>query len=1362
MAFDQATRNRLQKFVSDARKLLSEEFTQQLQNTYGLDPINGGVSDMSDLPSLSPSEQQTATLLRDTLDHYLAASGKVNPHLDKALIVAALDRIVREQAFTVLNRLAALRMAEARQFVMESISEGYQSKGFQLYQRIAGSSLGETGQAYQTYLFSIFDELSLDLTVLFDRYSAQGRLFPRETVLIELLELINHAELGLLWVEDETVGWIYQFWNGRDEIDKMRAASRAPRNSREMAVRNQFFTPRYVVEFLTDNTLGRTWYEMTKGKTSLVDSCQYLVRRPNEVFLDKNQTAPAENNDDDANFSQDELLQKTVIISHRALKDPRDIRMLDPACGSMHFGLYAFDLFETIYSEAWDFEADLDDEHALIQEAPTERKSLHDSYASKEDFLADVPRLIIEHNIHGVDIDPRAAQIAGLSLWLRAQKSWSDNDIKPVNRPQIQRSNIVCAEPMPGEKELLKDFTSQIQPRVLGQLVEEIFEKMELAGEAGTLLKIEEEIQSAIEEAKAQKDENVLEVQGGLFGDNQWEVREGKRYYNFGDVTEDFWEEAEKLILQQLERYAEASIGIGSGQKRLFAADTVKGFAFIDLCRKRFDVVLMNPPFGDSSKNTKHYIDETYFRSKTNLLACFLERGHEISTSRGKVGAIVSRTGFYLSTLDEFRQETLLKSSRLECHVDLGSKVLDATVEVACSIFSKENDILPCTPFIRLLTDQEKESTLLEEISKLNIGGKGSKTFLIEQSQLLALNGSPFVYWINSHIASTLSSFKELDPEAASIRVGLQTGADFRFLRLWWEVSEDSIAVIRGDDVNIQAEYIAKTRNDATWCFYSKIDKASPFIAPIHLVVNWARNGREIKAFHEMNGDSPSRYVRSESSYFLPGICYMLRSSRLIPYIVPNGVIPTAGRSQIYPLKGFEEEVLAIVSSNIGSSVARFKGENFGQPKFQNSMVSSIPYTKIIKDDLSIITESIKTSVRKYTEIYSSDETAIQFNGLSTSYSQIERLDRSSLLGDEVETILANSFELNKKDMQELQLDLLESVNSPKWMQENVEDNVMSENVKSSEINALLSWSVGVSFGRFNIEYCQSNKKEVQVSSPFDPLPNKSPAMLGENETPYFENSGILVSDPEHEFDILKIINDVVERATLNVQVDIDYWLNKKFFPYHLKIYSKSRRQAPIYWPLQTEFGGYTLWIYAPRLNNQTLFSCLNDFIEPKVFSVTERIGLLKNNPIKDANVYDEINEMTNLLAELKNFQDGILEVADMWRPSLSDGIQITAAPLWSFFTHKVWRKKLYSTWIELERGDYEWAKMAYNFWPERVLKKCHQDRSIAIAHDVESELWEEVEVQVGKTKKTKLVWQPKEMTSAELDTYIQQKIAQG
>src|SRR5262249_7792050 len=117
--------------------------------------------------------------------------------------------------------------------------------------------------------------------------------------------------------------------------------------------------------------------------------------------------------------------------------------------------------------------------------------------------------LIVEHNLHGIDIDPRAVQIAGLSLWLRAQRAWQQQGVKPAGRPEIRRSNIVCAERMPGERELLEEFIAQHlsatpEVRLVGQLVRRVFEAMKLAGEAGSLLKIEEEVAGAVAEAKEQ------------------------------------------------------------------------------------------------------------------------------------------------------------------------------------------------------------------------------------------------------------------------------------------------------------------------------------------------------------------------------------------------------------------------------------------------------------------------------------------------------------------------------------------------------------------------------------------------------------------------------------------------------------------------------------------------------------------------------------------------------------------------------------------------------------------------------------------------------------------------------------------
>lgn len=684
MVFDQATRNRLQRFVSEARTLLTKEFTRQLQEDYGITPNSGEVAAMETLSYLDNVRRETARILRVTLEHYRANSpGSSTTDL--------LERIVREQAFTVLNRLAALRMAEAREFITESIAKGYESRGFQLYVRLAGTGLGETGDAYRSYLFSLFDEFALDLRVLFDRFSPMGRLFPNEPELLKLLKLMNDPEIADLWAEDETIGWIYQYFNSKDERKKMRDESAAPRNSRELAVRNQFFTPRYVVEFLTDNTLGRIWYEMTQGETALKDRCRYLVRRPTEIFLQEGAVAP-ESPEAEASLSQEELLKQPVYIPHRSLKDPREIRMLDPACGSMHFGLYAFDLYECIYEEAWDLE-----ERGIPFQRGAGREPLTATYASKEAFLRDVPRLIIEHNIHGVDIDPRAVQIAGLSLWLRAQKSWQPQELKLSARPQIQKSNVVCAEPMPGEERLLNEFLEQHltdtpEQKLVGQLVRRVFEAMKLAGEAGSLLQIEQEISKDVEEAKLQwlnrpKSEQLL-----LSSVLEAEPKQQELPLMVAEITDEyFWERVEGETYKALNRYAEQAENGNSYQRRLFANDAVRGFALIDLCRKKFDVALMNPPFGAGSTQTKAALERVYPRTKNDVYAAFVERGLQLLGHRGQLGAITSRTGFFLSSFQKWREEILLKEAKPTVMADLGYGVLDAAmVETAAYCLSKE------------------------------------------------------------------------------------------------------------------------------------------------------------------------------------------------------------------------------------------------------------------------------------------------------------------------------------------------------------------------------------------------------------------------------------------------------------------------------------------------------------------------------------------------------------------------------------------------------------------------------------------------------------------------------------------------
>jgi hypothetical protein len=445
---DQAIRNKLRGIVTQCRRLLEDSVSQELQGKFGIysarkDDVQ--VDDETRMSHLGDEERAARKDILDHLDHIKARGFEARE---------ALDQLVREVAFTHLNRLCAYKMMEARQVYVgdqrfrEAVSRGVNSNGvkFFLAEHPDDERLFTSGQqdvAYRHFLDWLGGLLSEEIGVLVSPHDPANRLYPPQRVLDEVLGLINDEALAGIWAQDETIGWVYQYFTPKELRDQARKESAAPRNSYELAFRNQFFTPRYVVEFLTDNTLGRIWYEMRKGATKLKEQCRFMVRRPSEVFLNGWEQPSKDAAEAKDGLPQEELLKLPVYILHRPKKDPRVLKILDPACGSGHFLLYCFDLLLTIYEEAY---TDPDIGPALQRDYPT-----------LDSLRRDVPRLILANNLHGIDIDLRATQIAALALWLRCQRAYQDLGLKK-DRPKITRSNFVCAEPMPGEQPMLKEF----------------------------------------------------------------------------------------------------------------------------------------------------------------------------------------------------------------------------------------------------------------------------------------------------------------------------------------------------------------------------------------------------------------------------------------------------------------------------------------------------------------------------------------------------------------------------------------------------------------------------------------------------------------------------------------------------------------------------------------------------------------------------------------------------------------------------------------------------------------------------------------------------------------------------------------
>jgi hypothetical protein len=1343
MAFDQSTRGRLQKLVNSCRSLLSDEFSIQLQQTYGLDPKTGEVTPMARLTHLDDRQRHTAEVLRQTLAHYLGADADDTDHR-----IAVLDRMVREQAFSVLNRLAALLMMEARGQLIESVSLGYQSRGYQLYSKIAGTALGETGQAYQVYLFSVFDELAQELPALFDRYAANGLLFPRETALRALLDELNHFEIEHLWAADETIGWIYQYFNSKEERKAMRDASQAPRNSRELAVRNQFFTPRYVVEFLVDNTLGRLWYIATSGQTILRDRCQYLLIKPDE--------------------------QQQAAIK---LRDPRTLKLLDPACGSMHFGLYAFDLFAEIYREAWAWEQHHGPGSLDVSTQPQAAlKPLCQTYEDEADFARDVPRLIIEHNIYGVDIDPRAAQIATLALWLRAQRAWHDAGVKAKDRPSTAQGHVVAAVAPPAEKELHLQFATNLDQRD-AELFEKTVLMLEGLPELGMLLKVDRELPKLIRQ-----------------------VYVGKGTDLFAAQEQERWQQAEARLRAALTEFAKAVNSTYQG--RLFAQDALDGLRLIDLSSETFDVVVMNPPFGESSAATKPYLKEFYGDNAVELYCAFAVRALELLRPSGLLGCITS-SSFVLYTDFASYRELLLKEQRLDQLVNLGDSVLDGAYVYTASYVVQKAPPSSLIAFYDLRYEKEKEKALKDLVS--NASGQHLRFLPPEKFSVLA--SSPLCHWASDSLFSLVESSPPLAHFIKDAGVGAAPQADF--FNLWWEVPLHKIGL----------------KNK--WVRIANGGAFSPYHRPDYLVVDWENNGRRAIAdlnnrYPYLNGNVGIRIQRTHL-FGSPGITYGKRTDRFNAQVLPADQIFTFEGIGVFPALDDSDYLLGFLAYLNSRFVAYYLNLTAGLHK-NDVYVKRLPFP-IAEHDVISLGKSVREILPLVIKAQSVEEVHPLFSGTflgqrqASSISQIaltfknsDRIDESKYLDaiSELDKLVNKHCGLDDALLKEVEHDQGYDVGSfhqsEKYSQRTIQSPereragfCRSEFEKASDLyrycidnqispteaaealnrkghleaetlewfaNSIISYALGTSFGRWDIDYVTEKKFVSGFPDLLSALPSCSPGMLknehglpiSHDEIPYsypiqIPHSGILVDDKSNKWDIEICVRAVIEIIweshseaiesdlceVLGVKTLRDYLAKSGgFFSDHLGRYSRSRRKAPIYWPLSTVSGSYTLWVYYPSLNNQTLFTAVNDFLDGpngKLTQVSRECAELRmKGSSRSRDEEKQYDSLQTFEQELTDLRDTLLKIAPTYQPNHDDGVQITAAPLWPLFRHKPWQKVLKDTWAKLEKGDYDWAHLAMACWPGRVREKSKTDKSLAIAHGLE-DLYVEPEAAPKKTR---------------------------
>lgn len=1193
---DKALRNTLRNVVTHCRKTLEDAIAEILQGRYGIHKT-GAVEKAESLTHLSSDKMDHRERVVAHLKHIDANTSRskhskaTNDGLNYE--PAAVEQLIREAAFTHLNRLCAYKMMAhpQRQLIEDPVGKVLKSRGFLFYladhpEDEALYTSAQAELAYRHFLEWQNENLSTEIGVLFSKDDVASGLFPPHRTLEAVLEKLNQDELKNIWAEDETIGWIFQYFTPKELRDKARKESAAPRNSYEMSFRNQFFTPRYVVEFLVDNTLGRTWYEMRDGDTVLKDECRYLAESPE-----------LENVEED---------RKPTDGQNRPKKDPREIKVLDPACGSGHFLLYCFDLLQLIYEEAY---SDSELGPKLQQDFP-----------NFDEFKRQIPVLILTHNIHGIDIDLRVTQLAGLALWLRAQRAFQEMGLKG-ERPQIKRMNLICAEPMPGETDLLEEFLAELYPHplgeLIGQLVRNVFERMKLAGETGALLRIEDDISGPIDEARKQwqemlrkktEGEEELAKKGALF-DYRKEEAQKKLIFNIADITsERVWHDAEEEALKTLREFAKrASNGKGLS-RRLFADDAEQGFAFIDLCRRKFDVVLMNPPFGDASVPSKPYIDEMYGDTKGDVYKAFVECFQDRLVPGGFLGIISSRTGFFLSSANDWRERIVLRLYRPILLADFGIGVLDAMVETAAYVLrslrgDEDSELtlsivpelkgirtdkngffstrkyeesrnlkrhqataelrrLQCAGFInsvegsfpkweivegkvaslrhsfsepypplicvRLIRDRDKGNELLHVLQ----GSRDSRYFKVDPQHFKMLPNGPFVYWVPKSILSLFMKL-ELYGQHGEVKQGLATKDNDRFVRLWWEVSPADL-------------------QDGRWRTYAKGGAYAKYYLPLLLVVDWSEKTQAI--YKQRTGQMVVLLTGKRDRYLdRRGLTYSKRSqvgfsARAMPrqsIFSPNGpgVFPENEDGLYYHL--------AILNSDLSRCCIEFL-TSFGS--YSEGYVESLPYPKIVGEEEKIVTLA-KQCTNFSREIFISSELLREFTlphqGFSGTIASLSeerafRLDQlarnleSSEL--EINSVIARNINLSPDD----QVFIRNSVeNTHHSEQEESENDELARveplaDVSRSATIDLLSYSLGCAFGRWDVRFATGEMLVPELPDPFAPLPISAPGTLtGKDGLPVSQApegyplrvtpDGILVDDSTHADDLTIRAREVFE-----------------------------------------------------------------------------------------------------------------------------------------------------------------------------------------------------------------------------------------
>lgn len=1293
IALDASRRAALERAVVKARKLLEQDFAAQAEGRFGIYP-DGTIDEESAL-SLSQSELTDRREILEVLNHLQAQGESSND---------PFDRLVREAAFTHLNRLFAIRVAEAIGLLQPSLSDGRGSVGFREVLEVAPLLSADPTGGYWTYLRLCGDELAADAPVLFDPRNPLLSLAPSPSALDELVALLSDKALTEAWTAPDAFGWAYQFFNTAEERRQMREAG-APRNSRELAVRNQFFTPRYVVDFLVHNSLGRRLME-AEPDSVLKEKLHLLIDPPEE------RGKPL---------------------------DLEDVKCLDPACGSGHFLLGCYDVLE----EAWGLQG-LEPGEA----APRILRTLWGIDIDPRCAQVCSAALVLRARRHRREGGlPRPNIITARALpddpevWERILTAL------PQERRSLISSLKEALEQAPVLGSLLKveeRLASDIRSAVgVVRGADDLFTAMGVADDA--FGRAEADVLEAIQRVA---DETVSTAAERLFAAEASDairfVDAMRQRYDTVLMNPPFGEP-----IPETRDYLKSAYGwMPKRDVNLLAAFVGRG---LELCREGGYV-------GAITSRAGMFLT-TFEAWRREILL-----GHQLVTLAdlgfGVMEQALVEAAAYVIGADHEDNDQPASFVRLLRDTNRPAALAEALSHERNGITDKrvfrvttaELDTVPGSPVAYWMAPSVRR--LFADLAPIE--GNGAEV----RQGLATADDFRFVraFWEVDASAIARSRAETLKGRRW---VPFAKGGDYSpywsdiFLVVDW--GKDGEAIKQHIDrrypyLKGKVEWVAKNtdyyfRRGLTWprrtnsgfgirvlpagtIFADKGSAAFPLEAGVVELLAWLRTrlvqallDTMVAAGEETTSGGASRSYEVGLVQRLPWPGALLDEATRSKIRILTESVATARahldardettRRFIAPLMPVKGEGIESAAQKAISEVYQAHLRMIDQAHEVEGLLHHV--LDLGEEAKAYLDDEIGRHPASYGEDPEFDEERFARLFVTSVDKMIDEvvaerggsraIANLTYIADRRLEVLAHAFECHPRVLSEIRdrLGLLPP-----------------EEPRRSAAN-LVSYLVGAAFGRWDVRFAKDQQTAALTPELVDPVPLHAPGMLvmdGEmtgREVPStypleLPPDGLLLDEPGHRWDLetcckraaVELFDDadevLSESAKIFGQRNLGGYFRRQFFKDHLGRYTKSRRKAPIYWHLSVPSRNWGVWLYAPTLSRETLFAIERE-AERRFVVGQELVRSLQAE--RDAGgrgrTSREVNERLaaeeTLAEELRAFRMEAKRVANLgWEPDLNDGIILCAAPLSSLFP--AWPEAAKER-ENLRKGKYEWATVA-------------------------------------------------------------------